>query len=103
MISHWTIRLQMSTSSDGEILGSSILGPRADDLVHLISMAMHYRSTTAEICALPWYHPTLSEVILNLGRDIAGQLDIDCTVPGAETLPPGHSPTLRRSQRDRKD
>ena len=86
--------------SSGEILGSSILGPRADDLIHLISMAMHYRSTAAEMCALPWYHPTLSEVFLNVGRDIARQLDVDCTVPGAETLPPGHSPTLRRQQRD---
>ncbi|MBW2279078.1 MAG: NAD(P)/FAD-dependent oxidoreductase, partial [Deltaproteobacteria bacterium] len=90
----------LADPSTGEILGSSILGPRADDLIHLIAMAMHYRSTTTEICALPWYHPTLSEVILNLGRDITAQLDIDCTVPGAETLPPGHSPTLRGSQRD---
>jgi pyruvate/2-oxoglutarate dehydrogenase complex dihydrolipoamide dehydrogenase (E3) component len=90
----------LADPTTGEILGSSILGPRADDLVHLISMAMHHRSTAAEICALPWYHPTLSEVILNVGRDIAEQLDISCTVPGAETLPPGHSPTLRRSQRD---
>jgi len=51
---------------------------------------MSHRSTAAEICALPWYHPTLSEVILSVGRDIADQLEVDCTVPGAETLPPGH-------------
>jgi len=93
----------LADRSTGEILGSSILGPRADDLIHLISMAMHHRSTAAEICALPWYHPTLSEVILNVGRDIAGQLEIDCTVPGAETLPPGHSPTMRRPRRGGND
>jgi len=90
----------LADRSTGEILGSSILGPRADDLIHLISMAMHHHSTTEDVCALPWYHPTLSEVILNLGRDIASQLNIDCTVPGAETLPPGYSPTMRRPQGD---
>jgi pyruvate/2-oxoglutarate dehydrogenase complex dihydrolipoamide dehydrogenase (E3) component len=90
----------LADRSTGEILGSSILGPRADDLIHLISMAMHHRSTAAEICSLPWYHPTLSEVILNVGRDIAGQMDVDCTVPGAETLPPGYSPTMHDTEGD---
>jgi hypothetical protein len=93
----------LADPSSGEILGSSILGPRADDLIHLISMAMHYRATSEQICALPWYHPTLSEVILNLGRDIAGQLEIRCTVPGAETLPPGYSPTMHRDDGDESE
>jgi pyruvate/2-oxoglutarate dehydrogenase complex dihydrolipoamide dehydrogenase (E3) component len=92
----------LADPATGEVLGSSILGPRADDLVHLISMAMHYRSTAAQLCALPWYHPTLSEVILNVGRDITRQLEIECTVPGAETLPPGYSPTAGRSETDGK-
>ncbi len=54
----------------GEILGSAILGPRADDLVHLIAMMMHYRGCAAEIGRMPWYHPTLSEVMLNIARDL---------------------------------
>jgi pyruvate/2-oxoglutarate dehydrogenase complex dihydrolipoamide dehydrogenase (E3) component len=56
-----------------EILGSAILGPRADDLIHLISLMMHYRGTVHDIPRLPWYHPTLSEVMINLGRDLAGR------------------------------
>jgi pyruvate/2-oxoglutarate dehydrogenase complex dihydrolipoamide dehydrogenase (E3) component len=58
----------------GEILGSSILGPRADDLAHLISLAMVKRVTVDEILDMPWYHPTLSEVILGIARDIRRQL-----------------------------
>jgi len=92
----------LADPTTGEVLGSSILGPRADDLVHLISMAMHYRSTAAQLCALPWYHPTLSEVILNVGRDITRQLEIECTVPGAETLPPGYAPTTELPETDGK-
>ena len=57
----------------GEILGSSILGPRADDLVHEIAILMHYRAKIGDILDLPWYHPTLSEVLLNLARDVEKQ------------------------------
>ena len=57
----------------GEILGSSILGPRADDLIHEIAILMHYRGKVGDIFDLPWYHPTVSEVIVNLARDIENQ------------------------------
>lgn len=57
-----------------EILGSTILGPRADDLVHLVMLLMHRRARVDEILELPWYHPTLSEVILSVARDALRQL-----------------------------
>lgn len=57
----------------GEILGSSILGPRADDLVHTIAVLMRFRGRNADILGLPWYHPTLSEVLLNVARDVERQ------------------------------
>ncbi len=58
----------------GEILGSAVLGPRADDLVHLISTLMHFRGGVDEILAMPWYHPTLSEVMLNLARSARSKM-----------------------------
>ena len=67
-----------------EVLGSVILGPRADDLVHLVSQMMYYRGTVNDIAKLPWYHPTLSEVMITLGRDLAGKFD-SCELP---TEPP---------------
>jgi pyruvate/2-oxoglutarate dehydrogenase complex dihydrolipoamide dehydrogenase (E3) component len=65
-----------------EILGSSIVGPRADDLIHLVSTLMHYRGGPEDIGEMPWYHPTLSEVMINLERDLAGKM------PGCEAVPP---------------
>ena len=62
-----------------EVLGSVIVGPRADDLVHLVAQLMHYRRPVDDIPDLPWYHPTLSEVMLNLYRDVTREL------PGAGT------------------
>jgi pyruvate/2-oxoglutarate dehydrogenase complex dihydrolipoamide dehydrogenase (E3) component len=57
----------------GEIVGSAILGPRADDLVHTVAAMMYYRGHVQDIHEMPWYHPTLSEVAINLARDLAGQ------------------------------
>jgi pyruvate/2-oxoglutarate dehydrogenase complex dihydrolipoamide dehydrogenase (E3) component len=57
----------------GELLGSVILGPRADDLIHLISLSMLYRGRAADLLAAPWYHPTLSEVLLDILRDLEAQ------------------------------
>jgi pyruvate/2-oxoglutarate dehydrogenase complex dihydrolipoamide dehydrogenase (E3) component len=54
----------------GEIAGSAILGPRADDLAHLVMLMMRYGSKVDEIPELPWYHPTLSEVMLDLARSL---------------------------------
>ena len=31
---------------------------------------MHYRAKGRDILDMPWYHPTLSEVIMNLARDL---------------------------------
>ena len=57
----------------GEVLGSSILGPRADDLAHLVSMMMHYHGKAEDLFEMPWYHPTLSEVLLNLARSLQSE------------------------------
>lgn len=60
-----------------EVLGSVILGPRADDLAHIVAQMIYYRGRVDDILDQPWYHPTLSEVMLNLARGAIAQLDGD--------------------------
>lgn len=62
--------------ADGEILGSAILGPRADDLVHLVTLMMRYGTKADEIPGLPWYHPTLSEVLLDVSRAVSAHMAV---------------------------
>lgn len=69
-------------ATTGEILGSSIVGPRADDLIHIVASLMHFRGSVEDVRRMPWYHPTLSEVMLNLERSLA-----EC-IRGAEKAPP---------------
>jgi pyruvate/2-oxoglutarate dehydrogenase complex dihydrolipoamide dehydrogenase (E3) component len=66
----WKLVAERST---GEILGAQIFGPRADDLVHILSTAMYHRTTAAQLLQMPWYHPTLAEVALSLARQIEQQ------------------------------
>lgn len=53
------------------LIGAQILGPRADDLIHILSTAMFYSGTARDLLAMPWYHPTLSEGVLEMARDVA--------------------------------
>jgi pyruvate/2-oxoglutarate dehydrogenase complex dihydrolipoamide dehydrogenase (E3) component len=64
----------MADRANGELLGAAIVGPRADDLIHLITLMMGYRGRARDIAGFPWYHPTLSEVMLDLARGLDRQL-----------------------------
>ncbi len=46
----------------GEILGASVVGPEATEIIHEIVVAMAFRCTAAQLLAIPHYHPTLSEI-----------------------------------------
>ncbi|MCP4861048.1 MAG: FAD-dependent oxidoreductase [Planctomycetes bacterium] len=71
-VAHGVMRL-VATADGGEILGAQILGPRADDIIHAVSAVMFYRGTANDMLSMPWYHPTLSEVLLSLAREISSK------------------------------
>lgn len=58
--------------SSGEILGGSVVGPHASELIHEVVVAMRYRSTAAEFLKIPHYHPTLSEIWTYPAEELAG-------------------------------
>ena len=58
----------------GEILGGSVVGPEASDLIHEIVVAMNYRATVRDFAAIPHYHPTLSEIWTYPAEEIADQV-----------------------------
>ena len=73
-VAHGVMRL-VATADRGEFIGAQILGPRADDIIHAVSAVMYYRGTAKDMLAMPWYHPTLSEVLLGLAREISVKCD----------------------------
>jgi len=45
-----------------EIIGGSVVGPHASDLIHEIVVAMRFHATAGQLATTPHYHPTLSEI-----------------------------------------
>lgn len=70
----WKLLVHKET---GEILGSSILGPRADDLIHEVHLARRLRADIRTLAQSFAYHPTLSEQFISLVQSCAKQLDAD--------------------------
>ncbi len=58
---HGFVKMIADTET-GEILGASVIGPEAVELIHEVVVAMHFRATTADFIEIPHYHPTLSEI-----------------------------------------
>jgi pyruvate/2-oxoglutarate dehydrogenase complex dihydrolipoamide dehydrogenase (E3) component len=52
----------IADTTTGEILGASVVGPEAAELIHAVTVAMHFKCTVAEFARIPFYHPTLSEI-----------------------------------------
>lgn len=52
----------IADTETGEILGASVVGPEAVELIHQVAVAMHFRCTVSEFARIPFYHPTLSEI-----------------------------------------
>ncbi len=52
----------IADTETGEILGASVVGPEATELIHEVTVAMYFRSTVRQFLEIPFYHPTLSEI-----------------------------------------
>ena len=61
--------------SRGEILGAQIMGPAADEIIHTLGAIMYGRGTAADMLRMPWYHPTHSEILLALARQLDARTD----------------------------
>lgn len=75
-VKHGFVKLIAETKR-GEIIGASIIGPHAADLIHELITLMHYHGTAAELAAIPHYHPTLAEIITYPAEEIVDQLAAD--------------------------
>ncbi len=54
-----------------EIIGGSVVGPHASDLIHEIVVAMRFHSTAGQLATTPHYHPTLAEIWTYPAGDLA--------------------------------
>ncbi len=55
-----------------EIIGGSVVGPHASDLIHEIVVAMRFHATAGQLATTPHYHPTLSEIWTYPAEELMG-------------------------------
>jgi pyruvate/2-oxoglutarate dehydrogenase complex dihydrolipoamide dehydrogenase (E3) component len=74
---HGAMRLlaEPGAGGSGRILGCQIAGPRADDLIQIVSTAMLLGATPAQFMTVPWYHPTLAESFIEVARALVNKSD----------------------------
>ncbi|WP_028310473.1 MULTISPECIES: dihydrolipoyl dehydrogenase [Derxia] len=59
---------------DGRFLGAEWLGPRAENIAHLLAWAVQQRLTVAQMLDMPFYHPVVEEGLRTALRDAAAHL-----------------------------
>ena len=64
----------LAHAETGEILGACVVGPEATELIHEVTVAMHYHATVQQFMTIPHYHPTLSEIWTYPAEEIADQM-----------------------------
>lgn len=74
----------MADRHTGLILGASVIGPQASELIHEVIVAMNYRATVDQFMRIPHLHPTLSEIWTYPAEACAALLGKK--VPGDEQL-----------------
>ena len=60
----------------GEILGASVVGPHATELIHEVAVAMQFRCTVKQFMAIPHYHPTVSEIWTYPAEELTDELGL---------------------------
>lgn len=67
----------------GKLLGAAMFGKRAEHIAHLLALAIDRGETAHTLMALPFYHPTVEEMLQSALQDIARK------IPQAHGLPLG--------------
>jgi mercury(II) reductase len=64
----------LADPASGEILGVALLGASAPELIHEAVVAMHYRTTVADLAQIPHFHPTLAEIFTYPAEELAAKI-----------------------------
>lgn len=67
--------------STGRLLGGSMIGPKGENLAHLLAWSIQQGLTVYDLLQLPFYHPTIEEGLQAALYDLVRQLDREFTTP----------------------
>ena len=86
---HGVLRVYGEYAS-GRFLGAEMIGPRAENLGHLLAWACQARMTVTQMLDMPFYHPVIEEGVRTALRDLAAEIDKGAPIVSDTTdAPPG--------------
>ena len=71
---HGFVKL-LADRASGRLIGGSVVGPHASELIHEIVVALRFGATPAQFAKIPHYHPTLSEIWTYPAEDLMEELE----------------------------
>jgi dihydrolipoamide dehydrogenase len=64
----------VAAGEGGQIVGGTVVGPHASDMIHVISLAVHRQMTAGEMSGMVFAHPTLAESIYEAAQRLQHHL-----------------------------
>lgn len=64
---------QLVASSDGTLLGATLVGPRAGDLIGQLALALEMGATLTDMSEILYAHPGLGEIVLEAAENAQGK------------------------------
>ncbi|HEU5381283.1 MAG TPA: hypothetical protein VFV38_38140, partial [Ktedonobacteraceae bacterium] len=64
---------QLVASSDGTLLGATLVGPRAGDLIGQLALALEMGATLTDMSEILYAHPGLGEIVLEAAENAQGR------------------------------
>lgn len=67
--------VKMLAAPDGRILGVTIVGPEASDLIHEAIALLYFRARVHDVVRMPHLHPTLAEIMTYPAEELCEKLE----------------------------
>jgi len=67
--------IKVLAAADGTMLGVTIVGPDASDLIHEAIALLHFKANVRDVMTMPHLHPTLAEIITYPAEELMERLE----------------------------
>ncbi|HXX78953.1 MAG TPA: hypothetical protein VEI53_10695, partial [Ktedonobacteraceae bacterium] len=67
------VALVVANADDGALLGATVVGPRAGDLIEQITLAIEMGATLTDLSEILYAHPGLNETLLEAAEGALGR------------------------------
>lgn len=74
MLKNWGLMHVYADRSSGRFVGAEWIGPRAENIAHLLAWAYQQQLTVEQMLAMPFYHPVVEEGLRTALRDAHAKL-----------------------------